>query len=102
MDAFHMNIEEVDPAGAVMAAGDRIVHFHAAGSHRGTPGAGNFAWPEVAAALKEVDYAGYVVIGAFHHEAPIAQHARIWRPLAPSPDGLAQEGIAFLKGLLAS
>jgi D-psicose/D-tagatose/L-ribulose 3-epimerase len=102
LDAFHMNIEEVDPAGAVMTAGDRIVHFHAAGSHRGTPGAGNFAWPEVAAALKKVDYAGYVVIEAFHHEAPIAQHARIWRPLAPSPDELAQEGIAFLKGLLAS
>ncbi len=102
LDAFHMNIEEVDPAGAVMTAGDRIVHFHAAGSHRGTPGAGNFAWWEVAAALKKVDYSGYVVIEAFHHEAPIAGHARIWRPLASSPDGLAQEGISFLKELLNS
>ena len=101
LDAFHMNIEEVDPAGAVMTAGDRIVHFHAAGSHRGTPGAGNFAWREVAAALKKVDYSGYVVIEAFHHEAPIAGHARIWRPLVSSPDESAREGIAFLKRLLA-
>ncbi len=102
LDAFHMHIEEVDPAGAVITAGERTVHFHAAGSHRGTPGAGTFAWPDVATALKQIDYTGYVVIEAFHHEAPIAGHARIWRPLASSPDDLARDGISFLNGLLNS
>ena len=30
LDAYHMNIEEADPAAAVMDAGDRLLLFHAA------------------------------------------------------------------------
>jgi D-psicose/D-tagatose/L-ribulose 3-epimerase len=43
-----------------------------------------------------------VVIESFSAQIEsIARAAAIWRPLAPSPDALAQEGLAFLQQLLA-
>jgi D-psicose/D-tagatose/L-ribulose 3-epimerase len=56
----------------------------------------------VADALHDVDYEGPVVIESFSAQIEsIARAAAIWRPLAPSPDALAQEGLAFLQQLLA-
>ena len=91
----------VDPLGeaaAVRLAGDRLAHFHACGSDRGTPGADHIAWPGIAAALAETGYAGPVVIESFTPEnQSIARAAAIWRPLAASQDALAVEGLAFLR-----
>ncbi len=55
-------------------------------------------WPEVAAALHDIDYDGPVVIESFSAQIEsIARAAAIWRPLAPSQDELAQDGLAFLQ-----
>ncbi|MDP9365673.1 MAG: sugar phosphate isomerase/epimerase [Chloroflexota bacterium] len=100
LDTFHMNIEEKDQAAAIRLAGERLVHLHACGSDRGTPGADRIAWPEIAAALAEVGFAGPVVIESFTPEnQTIARAAAIWRPLAPSQDALAVEGLGFLREL---
>jgi D-psicose/D-tagatose/L-ribulose 3-epimerase len=100
LDTFHMNIEEKDQAAAIRFAGDRLVHFHACGCDRGVPGADHIAWDAIAAALREIDYQGAVVIESFTPDnQTIARAAAIWRPLAASQDALAREGLAFLRGV---
>jgi D-psicose/D-tagatose/L-ribulose 3-epimerase len=102
MDTFHANIEEKSLGRAIEAAGKDMVHVHANENDRGTPGTGHVAWPEVRAALKKVSFDGALVIESFSSEVKeIARAAAVWRPLAPSPDTLAKEGLAFLKRLMA-
>ncbi len=102
LDTFHMNIEERDPAAAIRRAGRWLVHFQACANDRGAPGADHLDWPSMAVALREVDYPGIVAIESFTaHNATIARAAAIWRPLAPSQDQLATDGLAFLRELFS-
>lgn len=103
LDTFHMNIEEKQPAAAIAAVGSRLVHFHACGVDRGTPGADHIDWPPIVAALRGIAYDGPVVIESFTSEnETIATAASIWRPLAASQDAIAVEGLAFLRQALAA
>lgn len=102
MDTFHANIEEKSLGKAIEAAGRDLVHMHANENDRGTPGTGHVAWNEIGAALKKVKFDGALVIESFSTEVKeIARAAAVWRPLAPTPDGLAKDGLAFLKKLMA-
>jgi D-psicose/D-tagatose/L-ribulose 3-epimerase len=103
LDTFHMNIEEKSLGAAIRAVGARLAHFHACENDRGAPGSGNVTWGEVAAALREIGYNGAVVIESFTDKVKsIARAAAIWRAFEPSQDALAENGLRFLKGLLAS
>jgi D-psicose/D-tagatose/L-ribulose 3-epimerase len=98
LDTFHLNIEEKNIPTAIRKAGSKVLHFHACENDRGTPGTGHVEWKEVASALREIDYQGPVVIEAFTTEiTEIARAVSLWRPLAPSQDSLAQEGLRFLQ-----
>jgi D-psicose/D-tagatose/L-ribulose 3-epimerase len=102
LDTFHMNIEEQSLGDAIRTVGPRLRHFHSCENDRGAPGTGHVGWSEVAAALHDIDYDGPVVIESFSAQIEsIARAAAIWRPLAPSQDALAQDGLAFLRQLLA-
>lgn len=98
LDTFHMNIEEKSLGAAIRRAGPRLKHVHTCENDRGTPGSGNVAWDEAAAALREIGYEGPAVIESFTDKVQsIARAAAIWRPLAPSQDALARDGLAFLR-----
>jgi len=98
LDTYHLNIEERSVAGAIRAAGDRCFHVQASENDRGTPGLGHVPWREVAAALDEIGYGGWVVIESFVPTIrEIARAVSMWRPLADSPDDLAAGGLSFLK-----
>ncbi|MCA0454636.1 MAG: sugar phosphate isomerase/epimerase [Chloroflexi bacterium] len=102
LDTFHMNIEEKSLGDAIRLAGSRMVHFHACENDRGAPGSGNVTWDAVAQALRDVGYDGPVVIESFTSKVKsIARAAAIWRSFEPSQDALAQNGLTFLKRLLA-
>ncbi|MCC6896318.1 MAG: sugar phosphate isomerase/epimerase [Anaerolineae bacterium] len=102
LDTFHMNIEEKSLGDAIRLAGSRMVHFHACENDRGAPGSGNVTWDAVAQALRDVNYDGPVVIESFTSKVKsIARAAAIWRSFEPSQDALAQNGVMFLKRLLA-
>ncbi len=58
LDTFHMNIEEPNPATAILAAGDRLIDFQVADSDRSAPGRGHVDWPALANALRAIDYRG--------------------------------------------
>ena len=102
LDTFHMNIEEKSLGDAIRATGKRLAHFHACENDRGAPGSGNVTWNEVAKALKEIGYDGPVVIESFTNKVKsIARAAAVWRTFEPSQDALAENGVGFLKKLLA-
>ncbi|MEZ4519543.1 MAG: hypothetical protein R3C44_22835 [Chloroflexota bacterium] len=61
------------------------------------------AWPEIAAAVKEIGYDDAVVIESFTPNVKtIARSVCIWRDIAPSQDAIASEGLVFLKGLFGA
>jgi D-psicose/D-tagatose/L-ribulose 3-epimerase len=102
LDTFHMNIEEHDPAAAIRLCKGHLAHFHACACDRGAPGSDQIPWPKIVAALRDTGYEGPLVIESFTIEnQAIARAAAIWRPLAPTQDAIATEGLRFLKGVLA-
>jgi sugar phosphate isomerase/epimerase len=58
LDAFHINIEETDPVGAIRATGSRLLDFHVADNNRRPAGQGKTDWTEILGALKEIGYTG--------------------------------------------
>jgi len=102
VDTYHANIEEKSVGDAYRLAGDRLFHVHASANDRGAPGADHVPWDEVRDALSDIRYDGTVVIESFTAEnETIATAASIWRPLAPSQDAIAVDGLAFLRDLLS-
>jgi D-psicose/D-tagatose/L-ribulose 3-epimerase len=102
LDTFHMNIEERSMGDAIRRAAQRLRHVHASENDRGAPGAGHIPWTEVATALREIAYDGPVVIETFTSKVTsIARAAAVWRPLAPTQDDIARQGLDFLRRLLA-
>jgi D-psicose/D-tagatose/L-ribulose 3-epimerase len=100
LDTYHLNTEERSSADAVRAAGPHLVHVQVCGSDRGAPGGDQTDWPALLAALDEVGYGGPLNIESFTADnASIATAASIWRPLAPTQDDLARDGLAFLRSL---
>lgn len=98
LDTFHMNIEEKNQAAAIKKAGKHLVHFHACGSDRGTPGGDHIDWPGIVKALRSINYQGDVVIESFTTDVKvIARAAAIWRKIEPNRNDIAVKGLAFLK-----
>ena len=62
LDCYHMNIEEEDLRSAIGLAGDRLFLFHAADSNRQAVGRGHTDWPGVLRALRDVRYAGDLIL----------------------------------------
>ncbi len=101
LDTFHMNIEEKDQGAAIRKTGNKLGHFHACGSDRGTPGNDHIDWKPIAAALKAVKYRGDVVIESFTTDVKvIARAAAIWRRIEPTTDEIAVKGLKFLRKTL--
>jgi D-psicose/D-tagatose/L-ribulose 3-epimerase len=97
-DSFHANIEEKSITAAVRACADQLVHVHISENDRSTPGEGGVNWDETFAALKSVNYNGWLMIEAFGLALPeLAAATRIWRRMFPSEDYLAQQGLKFMK-----
>ena len=98
LDTFHMNIEEKSIPDAIRTAGSHLFHFHACENDRGVPGLGHIEWEETFSALEDVGYDDMVVIESFTPEIKeIARAVSMWRPVAPSGDGLARDGLVFLR-----
>lgn len=70
LDAYHMNIEEADPAVALRRGGRHIGLYHAADSNRGAIGDGHTDFAAQIRALDEIGYDGPIII----------------EPAAPGPD----------------
>ena len=97
-DTFHANIEEKDINAAVKSMADQMVHVHISENDRSTPGEGGVNWDASFAALKEVNYDGWLMIEAFGLALPeLAAATKIWRRMFPSEEHIATQGLAFMK-----
>jgi sugar phosphate isomerase/epimerase len=59
-DLFHMNIEEADLAAGIKIGGQWIGHIHFVDSNRRPAGFGHLDYAPIVAALKAIDYSGYL------------------------------------------
>ena len=100
LDVFHMNLEEKDPALAIVLAGSKLGLLHASGSDRGTPGGDQINWDRIFAALEKINYQGDIVIESFTPDVKvIAKAASIWRQIEPSKEEIAIDGLQFLRSI---
>ena len=98
LDGFHMNIEEQDMERAIRMVGDKLIHVQVSENYRGTPGTGQTRWDAYKRGLEAIHYKGTVSIESFTPAIKeLAGAVCIWRPLAPSQDSLARDGLKFLK-----
>lgn len=93
-DTFHMNVEERAVPAALRRALPALSHVHLSANDRGTVGTGHLPWREIAAALQDGSYDGWVVFETFAGHIPqLAQATAIWRPLIDSPDQYAADSL---------
>jgi D-psicose/D-tagatose/L-ribulose 3-epimerase len=101
LDGFHMAIEERNIELAITSVGGRLIHLQVAENYRGTPGTGQTPWSSFKQGLQNINYKGVVSIESFTPEVKeLAGAVCIWKNLAQSQDGFAQDGLHFLKKLL--
>jgi sugar phosphate isomerase/epimerase len=60
LDTFHMNIEETSSPDAIRRAGRHLGLVHLADSNRGAAGTGHTDFAPILAALRAIDYTGYL------------------------------------------
>ena len=102
LDTFHMHIEEKNILQALIEAGKSLILLHASENDRGTPGTGQVHWDSIAYALDKINYDSFVIIEAFTpFVKEIAEAEGIWRHTVADIDSLAEDGLRFLKNLLA-
>jgi sugar phosphate isomerase/epimerase len=61
-DLFHMNIEEVSLAKAILTTRNKLLHIHIADSNRAAPGRGHINFKPVIEALRGIEYQGYLAM----------------------------------------
>jgi len=71
-DLFHMNIEETSTAAALIAGGKHVGHIHFVDSNRRPVGEGQMQFGPIIAALRAIDYDGYLSAEAFAYPDPVS------------------------------
>jgi len=98
LDGFHLNIEEPDLESAIRRVGDKLIHVQVSENYRGTPGTGQTNWAAWKRGLETINYRGTISIESFTPQVKeLAGAVCIWKPLVPSQDGFAKDGLEFLK-----
>jgi D-psicose/D-tagatose/L-ribulose 3-epimerase len=98
LDGFHLNIEEPDLESAIRRVGDKLIHVQVSENYRGTPGTGQTNWAAWKRGLEAINYRGTISIESFTPQVKeLAGAVCIWKPLVPSQDGFAKDGLEFLK-----
>jgi len=103
LDTFHLNIEEDFIGQAIIKAGDNLGHFHIGENNRMPPGYGHIPWTEVAAALRQIKYAGHVVMEPFVMPGgQVGSDIKVYRDLSVGldMDEEARKALLFMRGVL--
>ncbi len=103
LDTFHMNIEENFIGEAIQKAGDKLGHLHVGENNRMPPGYGHIPWTEVGAALRKVDYQGYVVMEPFLMPGgEVGRDIKVFRDMSADLelDDEARKALMFIRGVL--
>ena len=100
IDTFHANIEEKNLADTISSLGKLLKHVHASENDRGLLGSGHVDFPGIFAALKQVEYNGYLMIEGFgYSSAEPDSLGALWGDLTVTPEEIAFEGANYLRRL---
>lgn len=100
LDTFHMQIEEADPAQAILTAGDKLGYFHFGESNRGFLGAGTIDFEPIFDALVAIDYQDDAAFESFSSEVvdkDLSIVAGIWRNTWKDNVEVARHAKAFIE-----
>jgi D-psicose/D-tagatose/L-ribulose 3-epimerase len=103
LDTFHMNIEENFVGEAIQNAGDKLGHLHIGENNRMPPGYGHIPWTEVGAALRKINYQGYVVMEPFLMPGgAVGRDIKVFRDMSVDLelDDEARKALMFIRGVL--
>ncbi|MHB8627038.1 MAG: D-psicose 3-epimerase [Aggregatilineales bacterium] len=103
LDTYHMNIEEDFVSSAILQAGDWLGHFHIGENNRMPPGYGHVPWTEIGAALRQINYCGYVVMEPFLQPGgQVGSDIKVYRDLSVGLDldDEARKALMFVRGFL--
>jgi len=104
LDTFHMNIEEDSIRSAIATAGSTLGHVHLGESNRKPPGRGHIPWAELATALREIGYQGWLVMEPFLFPGgQVGRDIRVWREVGKGMDldREAARAVRFMRDRLA-
>ncbi len=85
LDAFHLNIEEVDPFASIISARGRLVDFHVADTNRFACGMGHWDWLKLVGTLRTIGYDGALTV---EFVAPVDR-----TPANPFPDAVERNPV---------
>ena len=86
LDTFHMNIEEDSMVDAILEAGPWLGHFHVGENNRRPAGSTNrLPWKDMAAALKQVNYQGAIVMAVSYTHLDVYKRQASTCPSTPPP-----------------
>ncbi|MBO3802934.1 MAG: sugar phosphate isomerase/epimerase [Candidatus Brockarchaeota archaeon] len=85
LDVYAMTGEEDSPTETIRRYGKCLVHFHANDDNERGPGTGGADYVQIARALEDVGYGGYISVEVFKFD--------------PSPEAIAGESIRYLRKL---
>jgi len=103
LDTFHMNIEEDFIGEAIRKAGEKLGHLHVGENNRMPPGYGHIPWTEVGAALRKINYQGYVVMEPFLLPGgEVGGDIKVFRDMSVGLDldDEARKALMFMRGVL--
>jgi D-psicose/D-tagatose/L-ribulose 3-epimerase len=102
LDTFHMNIEEDNIGQAILKVGENLGSLHVCENNRKLPGKGHIPWNEVANAIRQINYQGYISIESFvMADCPYGREFKIWRNMEDRDlDVAAKESLEFLRATL--
>jgi len=103
LDTFHMNIEENFIGEAIHKAGGKLGHLHIGENNRMPPGYGHIPWTEVGAALRKINYQGYVVMEPFLMPGgEVGRDIKVFRDMSVDLelDDEARKALMFIRGVL--
>ncbi len=103
LDTFHMNIEEDFIGETIIKAGDKLGHFHIGENNRMPPGYGHIPWTEIGAALRRINYQGYIVMEPFMMPGgQVGRDIKVFRDLSVGLDldDEARKALLFIRGVV--
>ena len=103
LDVYHMNIEESEPAQAIVETGDYLGYFHIGESHRGYMGSGNIDMQSIFRALVRSAYGGPITFESFSSRVvgqPLEGILGIWRNLWEDGGDLASHALMYTRAQL--
>jgi D-psicose/D-tagatose/L-ribulose 3-epimerase len=103
LDTFHLNIEEDFIGETIIKAGDKLGHFHIGENNRMPPGYGHIPWTEIGAALRRINYQGYIVMEPFMMPGgQVGSDIKVFRDLSVGLDldDEARKALLFIRGVV--